>query len=196
MKKYKTREEWLQAALPLLQADVFGQAHTLPRKVRISVGFPVGSRGGKFKSIGQCISAEASSDSIPTVFISPEIEHPSRCLDILAHELIHAMGIFNHGKDFRKIAVDIGLTGKMTATVASDELREKLDIIISMIGDYPHVKLNFEGEIKKQSTRMIKAACDHCGYTVRLSRKWAEIAAPDCPNDLCDSYGHQMNTEW
>lgn len=40
---------------------------------------------------------------------------------------------------------------------------------------------------KKQSTRMLKASCTHevdgkpCGYTVRLSRKWAVELGANCP---------------
>lgn len=38
------------------------------------------------------------------------------------------------------------------------------------------------GGKKKQSTRMIKASCPECGYTVRVTRKWLDTAgAPICP---------------
>lgn len=33
----------------------------------------------------------------------------------------------------------------------------------------------------KQSTRLIKAYCDECGYTVRVTRKWIRVAFPICP---------------
>jgi hypothetical protein len=42
---------------------------------------------------------------------------------------------------------------------------------------------------KKQSTRMLKAVCSRCGYTVRLTSKWAYMAdgktpnLPQCPTD-------------
>lgn len=34
------------------------------------------------------------------------------------------------------------------------------------------------------SSRMKKAWCDDCGYTVRLTVKWIMIAVPRCP--VCD----------
>lgn len=34
---------------------------------------------------------------------------------------------------------------------------------------------------KKQTTRMKKAECGLCGYTVRLSAKWLEVGPPGCP---------------
>ena len=40
----------------------------------------------------------------------------------LRHELIHAAGRRGHGKKFKVLAVELGLTGPMTATVASSKL--------------------------------------------------------------------------
>lgn len=34
---------------------------------------------------------------------------------------------------------------------------------------------------RKQGTRMLKAACEDCGYTVRVTAKWLEIGPPHCP---------------
>ena len=36
---------------------------------------------------------------------------------------------------------------------------------------------------KKQSTRMLKAECPECGYTIRLSKRWADMGLPSCPTD-------------
>jgi hypothetical protein len=33
----------------------------------------------------------------------------------------------------------------------------------------------------KQTARLIKAACNDCGYTVRVTSKWLEIGPPHCP---------------
>lgn len=33
----------------------------------------------------------------------------------------------------------------------------------------------------KQSTRLIKAACGDCGYTIRVTQKWLEQGNPGCP---------------
>ncbi|WP_323162822.1 hypothetical protein [Stenotrophomonas maltophilia] len=34
---------------------------------------------------------------------------------------------------------------------------------------------------KKQTTRLHKASCSECGYTVRVTSKWLEIGPPHCP---------------
>ena len=52
MQSYKTREEWLQAALVLLFEMVFANAGISPdawqsRRYRVSCGFPIGYRGSK-----------------------------------------------------------------------------------------------------------------------------------------------------
>lgn len=34
----------------------------------------------------------------------------------------------------------------------------------------------------KQPTRMLKCFCENCGYTIRATAKWLNIAIPNCPN--------------
>lgn len=43
---------------------------------------------------------------------------------------------------------------------------------------------------KKQTTRMLKCECPQCGYTVRTTRKWLDVAVPVCP-----VHGHEMELE-
>lgn len=33
----------------------------------------------------------------------------------------------------------------------------------------------------KQTTRLLKAACNECGYTVRVTQRWLDIGPPHCP---------------
>lgn len=33
----------------------------------------------------------------------------------------------------------------------------------------------------KQTTRLLKASCSECGYTVRVTAKWLEVGPPHCP---------------
>jgi hypothetical protein len=37
--------------------------------------------------------------------------------------------------------------------------------------------------VSGQSTRMLKAECAECGYTIRLTKKWADVGLPSCPTD-------------
>ena len=173
-----TREEWLQEGIKELKPIFEEKGYELP-ETKVSIGFT----GGSKKAIGTCWRAEASSNNIAQIFIHPSIDDSTRVLDILAHELIHA--IFpdaGHKGMFRTCAIDIGLTGKMTATIASPELKAKLETIVSIIGDIPHGKLksNSIGAKKKQTTRMIKLTCNTCDYIVRTSRTNAEKGLPTC----------------
>lgn len=106
-------------------------------------------------------------------------------LDILAHELIHALTPgHGHKGRFKQIAIRIGLEGKMTATIAGPKLKPRLDAIVKKIGKYPHAELTpgqrAAGSPKKQPIRLIKVKCQ-CGYTVRITRKWLEVGPPHCP---------------
>lgn len=186
---FKTREAWLQAAANTFRETLFTpNSYTCP-PIQISVGWPAGSRGGsKYKAIGQCWSNKAAADNLHHIFISPEIDNPKRVLDILIHEMAHAtVGISEgHNKVFRKCALKVGLTGKMTATIATDELNTQLDSIINTyLGEFPHGKLSAEDRPKpKQKSRMIKVAClNNCtDLSVRLARKWIDLdLCPRCP---------------
>src|SRR5690349_10363518 len=122
--KFSTREEWLVAAVeafrPMFSALVDEQ---IPA-VRVSVGWP-GGNGRKNAVIGQCWATAASADKVAQLFISPVLDDAVRVLDVLAHEIIHAIDDCQSGHKgrFAKIAKALGLTGKMTATVAGDELK-------------------------------------------------------------------------
>jgi hypothetical protein len=35
--------------------------------------------------------------------------------------------------------------------------------------------------MSKQKTRLVKAWCDDCEYTIRITRKWISIRCPICP---------------
>lgn len=203
MSKHTTRETWLVAAVEAMR-PLFATVDAEIPAVRVSVGWP-GGRGDKNRTIGQCWNSHAAADSVCQLFISPVLDDAPTVLATLAHELVHAVDDCKSGHrgEFARMAKGIGLTGKMTATVASDELREKLAKIESKLGDYPHARLTTmrrvagrpedpsnpespEGEPKagepKQTTRMIKTSCPDSGYIARTTRKWLEeFGAPLCP---------------
>lgn len=167
------RENWFNKALPLLQEHVFTPAGlAIPDNVRIGVG-TLSSRSGKSNSasLGICFPAEKSESKTIEIFISPELEDSNRVLDVVCHELIHAIdGNKNgHKGPFRKMALAIGLEGKMTATTASERLNGTLSEIVEEIGKYPHEKLDTTGQ-KKQTTRMLKMQCSQCQWNFRTNK--------------------------
>ena len=182
MKTKKTREQWLNECAKLIKSEVFKPAgfNLLLGKVKISCGFP--SKGGtrsSQKTIGQCFNNKIN--GFNEIFINPSEANGVRVLDVLVHELVHAHDNCKsgHKAPFRKIAVAVGLEGRMTATVAGKELTSKLKSIIKRVGKYPHKKLDIT-DIKKQSTRMIKVSCGCCGSIARMSRTAYETNQPIC----------------
>ena len=174
--KKVTRETWLEQATQLLNDDVFaGAGLNVPNDVRVSCGFPLGVRAGsKHMAIGVCHPRSHSTGGVNEIFINPNQDDSLRVLDVLAHELIHAIDDCQdgHGAKFRSMALGIGLTGKMTSTVAGAELEEKLKEIQVKLGEYPHSEVMMHK--KKQTTRNIKVACDSCEFSFRTSNKNVE----------------------
>lgn len=178
------REQWLINATDILRDTLFKQAgFSIPRQVKISVGFPLGCRSGKV--IGQHFAPFVAEDNVSQIYISPIIGDGVRALDILVHELCHAVvGNANgHNKIFAKCAKSVGLTGKMTQTIAGPTLTNILNLLIrDKLGPYPHSKLSLNDGRKKQKSRMIKLSCKCCGYIVRTVRTNLDEKGPViCP---------------
>jgi hypothetical protein len=183
--RFSTREEWLVAAIDAMGRTIFKAADIDLPAIRVSVGWP-GGTGRKNNVVGQCWPRSLSEDGVNQLFVSPVLNDGARVLDVLAHELIHAVDDCQHGHKapFAKLAKSIGLTGKMTATAASPDLVEKLTALAEELGLYPHSPLAHgrgADSPKKQGTRMVKVECPADGYTLRTTRKWLEVGLPTCP---------------
>ena len=188
-----TREDWLIELATRLETLFKQYGATLP-KYRVTCGFPSsGGLSAKNRTIGQCWSPEASADDTTEIIIGITQDEPMRVAGVLAHEMVHAaVGVAaGHRGPFRKLALDIGLEGKMTATTEGEAFKQAVQPMLDAIGDYPHAKLD-ASKRKKQGTRMIKASCTACNYTVRTTTKWIDIATPTCPDVDCHEWGNPM----
>lgn len=181
---YETREDWLHAFKNELKS-LFGKyGHDINGNIRISCGFPRGRKA----IIGQCWNETQSKDGHSEIFISPVLDDPLTVSGVLVHELIHAIiGVEQgHNAIFGKLARQVGLIGKLTATEPHPDLMIKLTNIFDRLGNYPHAMLK-DLDIKKQTTRLIKASCPICGYTIRIAQKWIdEKGLPICPDPDCE----------
>ena len=167
------------------------KGYTIPANVRMSC-----SLTSHKKAIGQCWSSEASEDKHFEIFIHPSQADSVGVIDTLIHELCHATvgNKAGHGKVFKQCALSVGLQGQMRSASASPELKAIIQSWVDEAGQYPHAPLTSSG-IKKQSTRMIKCVCSHCGYQVYTSKKWIEVVPPSCPDNECEAFGWDMRAD-
>lgn len=186
------RESYLNYITNTYARPHFAKAgYTIPANIRMSC-----SLTSRKKHIGECWSSDASQDQHFEIFISPKVADSVEVIDILIHELCHATvgNKAGHGAIFKKCALAVGLEGKMTSASASPELKAIIQSWVDQAGQYPHAPLT-QSNIKKQSTRLLKCVCGECGYTVRLAKKWLDVATPECPNPDCFNHGYPMQTE-
>lgn len=178
---HETRESWLNAATALLTERFKSEGLTPLGSVRVGVGFT--GMGKRSKRIGETWAAEASADSTLEVIIATTLDAPRDVLGTLAHELVHTSlpAGAKHGPEFKRIALAIGLEGKMTATSVGPMLGDILDWMAEDLGPYPHARLTVELSGRKTATtRLIKVACEPCEYVVRMSRTTLDLGAPLC----------------
>lgn len=191
----KNREAWLNAFVTAARPVFAELGYTIPEKVRVSIGFT--SKGERSRAIGECWSDLASKDGAFEIFIVPGMDDAARVAGVLTHELIHAaVGLeAGHGPVFAKAARALGLVGKMTATTEGPQWEAWAAPILKRLGALPHAALAGQSSgPKKQTTRLLKGACDVCGFTVRVTRSWAceevdgQVVAKSlrCPDPACE----------
>jgi hypothetical protein len=178
---HATREQWLTAAIDEVRPMFQAEGLSLASRIRVTCGFPAHhARSGR---VGECHASAASADQTYEILISPVLADPDRVFDVLIHELCHTLpGCMGHGLTFAAAAHAMSLqavNSDWKATVQASDFQAKYGIIIESLGAYPHAALAVASKV--QSTRMLKAACPHCGYTIRLTKKWADIGLPTCP---------------
>lgn len=180
-----TREDWLTTLIeevrPLFPAHT-GQV--LPQRIRVACGFPSSAR--RSGAIGECWADASSADGTVEILISPVLDDVQTVAATLVHELCHALpGAMNHSKTFAAHAQNMGLIAGAKgwkSTGPGPDFDARYGEILSSLGAYPHAQLILSAK-PTQTTRMLKATCPACGYTVRLTRKWAEAGLPICSQD-------------
>jgi hypothetical protein len=182
-----TREAWLLFAVGHV-APIFTEAgYNVPR-VRVSCAIPATSRRGS--AVGQCWPTSRSDDQVNEIYISPIYSDAVQVLDTLVHELVHAVDDCKnrHGAEFKKIALAVGLQGKMREASAGPTLLGRLQAIAGVltteIGPYPHAKLTVGGAMYESSRKPARAECPHCRFKVSMLRNHLTLGPPICPKDM------------
>ena len=190
-----TRESWLLALAERVRVNAASSGHAVPSKLRVTCGWP--SKGGLGKGrrvTGECWYPEHSADGTTEVFVSPVTSKSREACQTLAHELAHAVvgPGHKHGKEWKAVARALGAVPKAfhapeDAGKLSDALHATLAEHVLAWGEYPHTALAPGGKgehtPKKQTTRMLPFKCHVCGYAVRTTQKWVDVAVPVCPVD-------------
>jgi hypothetical protein len=189
------REQWLNNAVTSVRGIFHANGFPIPDHIRVSCGFPSKRARSLYRNVGEHFSPDASEDATHQIFISPVLDDSVEVLGVLMHELSHAVTGSSHGTSFKHCVRKVWLEGSLTQTKVGAEFRSNFAPILESLGVYPHAKLNVASNYKPQGTRMLKATCHEdngsltggeCGYTIRLSNKWAinskgETTTPDCP---------------
>lgn len=203
MEKIKTIEQWLNNALSILKDAVFSN-YDIPDNIKISCGFcgvgkPKKEADYKVHVLGICCPSELSTGGFTEIFIDPILDESFRVLDVLVHEVVHAIlgSGKGHGKEFKKIAIGVGLEGKMTSTIAGENLAVILKRIVGDIGEYPHKayqlitnnKESEDSEEKEKPDRIINLRCHDDKILVKthesnLTERNLEFKCPVCNEQL------------
>ena len=179
------REEWLTSAAAELGRELFLPLDKkMPDKWRVAGSWPSrGAASSKNATIGQCFSPNVSGDTTTEMLVSMSQDDPTEVLAILAHEMVHAIeGLeAGHGKVFKRTALAIGLTGKMTNTRPGEAFKRDVAPILERLGPYPHAAVDIT-QRKKQGKRMVKMECKESGYIARTTKTNIETVGPTiCP---------------
>lgn len=179
-----TREEWLTQAVSELRPLFDAVKFPLPTNIRVTCGFPSRHARARNRFVGEHWSGKASEDGTHEILISPVEDDPIEVFAVLVHELAHAATDGDgHGSLFKRCVRSLWLEGKPTATRPGAKFKDEYTPLIESLGAYPHARLNVGVNVTKQSTRLLKASCPTCGYTIRLSDKWVKQGLPVCPVD-------------
>lgn len=194
---FADREAWLTEAANLILDDILTPIAEAKYEyerpsIRISIGFPKHSRGGK--AIAVCFIRAASSDGVNEIFINPELDDPIKVMEAMVHELIHAYDdcASGHRHFFAHVARKAGLEGPLTSTIAGSDLSKRLNSFAELLGVFPHRKMQLDHTHKKDGTRQLKVHCDNadCQFIFRSSKVQldklfkGELERPYCP--ACD----------
>ena len=181
MQQHITREAWLLAAVQLLRPLFAAKGFSVP-PCQVSCGFA--STGTRSGHVGQCWSTKSASNELNQIFIAPTLKSSYEVLDTLVHELVHAVDNCEnkHGKEFKKIALKMGMKGPMRSAEAGPELKATLTSFLDTLGQYPHGHLKV-GMRKAPRRDRPRAKCKHCGYQVPMLKKFLTFGPPICPKD-------------
>jgi len=195
------REEWLKRAVDKVKSHVESHTKREIPPVLVSCGFP-SSGGAKLNNttLGECWPSESTFDGTRQIFVNPVIKDPVKVLEVLIHELVHAVlpDDEKHGPEFKRMAKAVGLVGPAKSTSAGDELQAKLTIFAEELGEFDNKPIILKTKDKKKGPKStFKLHCpdkrdckETChlsdklhgeDYAVTVGKKALKLGVPKCP---------------
>lgn len=180
----RTGQGWLQVAAKLLHKHVFLKAGYSMPNIVTTFGFPSSQAVSLVRrTAGQCWESSVSENGVNFICISPLIKTDVERLDILAHEMVHAVDDCKSGHrgNFVKICKAVGLTkGKPTRASAGAALMHIIEQICLELGPCPFTALNYTPRVRKAVKPIHKLECPQCQFTCRTSEGNVEMGLPTC----------------
>ncbi|MBU3694677.1 MAG: SprT family zinc-dependent metalloprotease [Rhodocyclaceae bacterium] len=184
---HPTREAWLLAGVERIKPIFEARGHVVP-PVRVSVGWS--GSGQRALVAGECWPTARSADGINQIFIVPALDNAVQVLDVLTHELVHAVDdcVHSHGREFKAIALSVGLVGpRMRSASAGPALKARLTAIAAELGTWPHGALSRRAP-RASNPNPPRAQCPQCDYRLAIPKKFLHLGPPICPE-------HQVRME-
>ena len=152
-----TREDWLNDAAALIDAEVLAPNHVSAPTVKLSCGFPPHARG--IRQHARTLQRQASEAHVNEIFVNPKLEDGRVILQVLAKHLILARHDAS-AKDARADATLIGIIGSLNDELPSIErtLKDTLAELAKDMGRYPHKPVD-ASKLKKDTTRQLLMIC-------------------------------------
>jgi hypothetical protein len=189
-----SREDWLNEAKDLLLGEIIAPLVEIREdlKIKISVGFKPGSKAANLKILGCCFPSACSQDGFNEIFINPISDDSFSIINVLLHEIIHALDDCESGHKgaFAATCDLVGLNKPYTSTTPNPDLEARLNGMLELLGSIPHSKMDL-GTVKKDKNRNLKVFCD-CGFKFNTSQAQIDkvlsargrINCPHCDSDM------------
>lgn len=176
------REAYLVKAVAMFRSTWAKQGVAVPTDVKVTCGWPGG--GSPRKRIGECWPRSRSAAKVNEMFISPWIADTAQVLDVLGHEILHAVDDCQsgHGAQFTKLSKQVGYSGGKHSAASTDEAKALLASIEAKLGKYPHFKVEPSQKKRNASHGLHKFECANGNGDVLYStaKMVGEFGNPQC----------------
>lgn len=178
--RFETADAWLKQAVLALTPIFDEEGYTVP-PIRAHLGWT--SAGLRTTRIGECWPKAATEDGMTSIFITTQMKSPVAVLDVLMHEMVHAVDdcTHKHGKEFAAIGRKVGLVGPPWRSAGAGELL--LQVLVKIADDLGHLPYSpIRPPVPAtREMRSGRAICPSCGYSCRTLSEWSSVGPPLCP---------------